>query len=81
MTDLVAIMQARAEHPIPGFNSGTVPQRSLDGAIAYLRSMGFRVRSFMMPDSDIPRYQVDGWTGSALACQVVGMARLKGWGL
>jgi hypothetical protein len=43
--------------------------------------MGFSVRAFLLPGSDITRYHVTGWTGSALACQVVGMARLKGWSL
>lgn len=81
MTDLFAALERPAEHPIAGFSANAVPQRALDAALAFLARQGFRVRSFMLGDSPIPRYIVPGYTGSALACQVIGIARLKGMGL
>ena len=81
MTDLFSAPARPAEHPIAGFAIDAVPARRLDAAIAYLRSIGVKVSSFMLGDSPIPRYVVPGYTGSALPCQVVGIARLKGMGL
>lgn len=81
MTDLFAALERPAEHPIAGFSADAVPQRRLDAALAFLAGKGVRVARFMLGDSPIPRYSVAGYTGSALACQVVGIARLKGMGL
>lgn len=81
MTDLFAALDRPAETPIAGFALDAVAQRSLDAAIAYLRRKGVRVSTFMLSDSPVPRYVVPGYVGSALACQVVGIARLKGMGL
>lgn len=79
MTDLFAAMARPAEPPIAGFAIDAAPH--LDAAIIYLRRVGIRVSTFMLGDSPIPRYVVPGYVGSALACQVVGIARLKGMGL
>jgi len=81
MTDLFAALDKPAETPIAGFSIDAVPPRRLKAALDYLCRMGVRVRQFRLGDSPIPRYQVEGYTGSALACQVVGIARLKGMGL
>ena len=81
MTDLFAVLERPAEPIIAGFSADAVPPRRLDAAIAFLARQGLRVRSFMLGDSQIPRYVVPGYTGSALACQVVGIARLKGMDL
>lgn len=81
MTDLFAALAQPAEPPIAGFSIDAVPQRHLDAAIAYLGRKGIRVATFTLGDSPIPRYVVPGYVGSALACQVVGIARIKGMGL
>lgn len=81
MTDLFVAMARTAEPPIAGFAIDAVPARRLEAAIAHLRRKGIRVSTFMLGDSPIPRYVVPGYVGSALACQVVGIARLKGMGL
>ncbi|WP_289145066.1 hypothetical protein [uncultured Sphingobium sp.] len=81
MSDLFATLQYPVEPPIAGYAIDAVPQRRLDAAIAYLARRGIRVSSFMLGDSPIPRYVVPGYIGSALACQVVGIAGLKGMGL
>ncbi|SCW55832.1 hypothetical protein SAMN02927924_01338 [Sphingobium faniae] len=81
MTDLFAALDRFAETPIAGFSADAVPPRRLKAALDYLARAGVRVQQFRLGDSPIPRYQVGGYTGSALACQVVGIARLKGMGL
>lgn len=81
MTDLFAALDRPTETPIAGFTVNAVPQRRLDAAIAFLERKGFRVSSFMLGDSPVPRFCVAGYVGSALAVQVVGIARLKGMGL
>ncbi len=81
MTELFAAMERPAEPPIAGFAIDAVPTRRLEAAIGYLRNKGIRVSTFKLGDSPIPRYVVPGYAGSALACQVVGIARLKGMGL
>lgn len=82
MTDLFAALKRPAGHPIAGFSIDAVPQRRLDAVLAFLATQGLRIGSFMLGrGSPIPRYIVPGYTGSALACQVVGSARSKGMGL
>jgi hypothetical protein len=81
MTDLFSALDRLADPPIAGLTVDAVPPQRLEAAIAYLRHKGIRVSTFMLGDSPIPRYAVSAYLGSALACQVVGMARLKGMGL
>jgi len=81
MTDLLAALDRPADPPIAGFAVDAVPPQRLEAAIAYLRRKGIRVSTFMLGDSPVPRYVVSAYPGSSLACQVVGMARLKGMGL